>query len=542
MLLVVVVCALDRDKKELEQKHMWHKEIEELQRRKNIAHQMGGEKNIARQHSLGKMTVRKRIDSLCDKDSFFERGILSGLPTYDKHDKNTLINFVPCPFVMGIGKIDGRRVAIHGDDFTIKGASVGRMYKAKRGYFAKMSRSLKLPIVRLVEGAGGSIKEILEIGYTELPSGNLEGTQHEMEAMSEIPVVAAGFGPIAGLGALFIVKSHFSVMVKEKAQIFVGGPPLVKTALGEEINKEELGGYRIHTRMSGVVDNEAESEKDALDQVRKFLSFLPSNVWKMPKRRYAEKDIPERREEELISIIPRDSNKTYDMRKILNLVLDLDSLFEIGKYQGRSQITALARMNGYPVGILANDPKYLGGSFNYDVAEKFQRFIDMCDTFHLPIINFSDQPGFMIGRKSEEYGTIRKGVRASFAIAQATIPLAVLYLRKCFGVAGAAQRTAMHFSWQYAWPSAVWGNIPIEGGVYAAHRAEIESAKDPKAYLDELQKMYRTIASPFRTAEAFGIEDIIDPRDTRCLLCEWVEIAYKIEKNNLGPKKRGMRC
>lgn len=521
---------------------MWTKELEELGKRKRLAYQLGGEKNIAKQHEQGRMTVRERINFLVDKDTFEERGVLTGLPEYEKMDKNKLINIIPCPFIMGIAKLDNRKIAIHGDDFTIKGASVGRMYKAKRGYFIKMARSLRLPIIRLIEGAGGSIKEILQIGYTELPSGNLEGTQHEVEAMSEIPIVSLGFGAIAGLGALFMVKSHFSVMVKEKSQVFVGGPPLVKSATGEGLTKEDLGGYRIHTRISGVVDNEAENEKDALLQAKTFLSYLPSHVWKMPQREPITKDDSSRREEDLINIIPRDNRKPYDMRKILKLVLDRNSIFEIGKYQGRSQITALARLNGYPVGVLANDPNFIAGSFNYDVAEKFQRFIDMCDTFHLPMVNFSDQPGFTIGKKSEEYGTIRKGVRASFAITQATVPIAVIYLRKCFGVAGAAQRTAMQFSWQYAWPSAVWGNIPVEGGVYAAHRSEIESSPDPKRHLRELEEMYKAIASPFRTAEAFGIEDIIDPRDTRSLLCKWVESAYEIEKTNLGPKKRGMRC
>jgi len=246
--------------------------------------------------------------------------------------------------------------------------------------------------------------------------------------------------------------------------------------------------------------------------------------------------------EDLVSIIPKDIRKSYDMRKILRLVLDNGSIFEIGKYQGRSQITALARLNGYPVGVLANDPNFLGGSFNYDVAEKYQRFIDMCDTFHLPIVNLSDQPGFTVGKQSEEHGTIRKGVRASFAIIQATIPMAVIYLRKCFGVAGAAQKSGIRLSWRYAWPSAVWGNIPVEGGVYAAHRRDLESAEDPEACLEELQETYRAISSPFRTAEAFGIEDIIDPRDTRSLLCEWVETAYNVESKNLGPKNRGMRC
>ncbi|OPX36605.1 MAG: carboxyl transferase [Desulfobacteraceae bacterium 4484_190.2] len=521
---------------------MWIKEIEELGKRKTIAYQLGGEKNISKQHTRGKMTVRERIGLICDQETFRERGVLAGAPTYDDHDKTKLMDLVPCPFVMGIGKIGGRRIAIHGDDFTIKGASVGRMYKSKGAYFVKMARSLRLPIVRLVEGAGGSIREILEIGYTELPSSGDECAQNRVEVMSEIPVVSAGFGSVAGLGALYMVQSHFSVMVRKKAHVFVGGPPLVKSAFGEDITKEDLGGYKLHTRLTGVVDNDAADEKDALDQIKKFLSYLPSNVWEMPEQREADHDNPGRREENLISIIPRDNRKPYDIREILRLVLDRNSIFEIGRYQGRSQITALARLNGYPVGVLANDPKFLGGSFNYDVAEKYQRFIDMCDTFHLPIVNFSDQPGFTIGKRSEEHGTIRKGVRASFAIIQATIPIAVIYLRKCYGVAGGAQKSGIRLSWRYAWPSAVWGNIPVEGGVYAAHRREIESAEEPEACLEKLQETYMAISSPFRTAEAFGIEDIIDPQDTRPLLCEWVEMAYNVEKNNLGPKTRGMRC
>lgn len=341
---------------------------------------------------------------------------------------------------------------------------------------------------------------------------------------------------------MYMVLSHFSIMIKKKTRVFVGGPPLVKAATGEEISKEELGGHMLHARATGVVDNEAEDETDALEQIRRFLSYLPSHVWEMPKRKDSAADDPGRREEELLSLIPRDRNKPYDIRKILSHILDRNSLFEIGRYQGQSQVTALARLDGYPVGVLANDPRFLAGSFNYDVAEKFTRFIDMCDTFHVPIVNLCDQPGFTIGRKAEEHGTIRKGVRASFAIVQATVPLAVVYLRKCFGVAGAAQKGGVRLSWRYAWPSAVWGNIPVEGGVYAAHRAEIESADNPEAYLQEQQETYRAIQSPFRTAEAFGIEDIIDPRDTRPLLCEWVEMAYEVEKENLGIKKRGMRC
>ncbi|WP_218188323.1 carboxyl transferase domain-containing protein [Desulfosarcina cetonica] len=319
-----------------------------------------------------------------------------------------------------------------------------------------------------------------------------------------------------------MVQSHFSVMVRNMCHVFVGGPPLVKSAFGEERTKEELGGYLLHTRQTGVVDNDAIDEQDALDQVRQFLSYLPANVWEMPTRNEEATDAPGRKEMGLRSIIPRNNRKPYDMRALLGLVLDRDSIFEIGRYQGRSQITALARLNGYPVGVLANDPNFLGGSFNYDVAEKFQRFIDMCDTFHLPIVNFVDQPGFTIGMQSEQQGTIRKGVRASFAIIQATVPMAVIYIRKCFGVAGGAQKSGLRLSWRYAWPSAVWGNIPVEGGVYAAHRREIEAADNPQAHLERLQEMYRAVASPFRTAEA-SVSRIssIRCRPGRCFASGW---------------------
>ncbi len=518
---------------------MWQKEIEELENRKRIAYKMGGENNVNKHHEKGKMTVRERIAALADKKSFFERGILTGVARYDEEDKSKLLDVTPCPFIMGILKIEGQRVAVHGDDYTIKGASVGRLYKEKASYFAKMARSLKIPAIRLIEGAGGSIKEILEQGFTELPKGTQEGTQNQVEMMSEIPVVAASFGSAAGIAAKYLVQSHFSIMVKG-SHVFVGGPPLLKWAVGQDYTKEELGGYKVHSYVSGVVDNVAEDEVDALNQIKTFLSYLPPNAWEMPKRS-DQLDDPNRKEEELLTSIPKDMKKTYNIRKILRMVLDKDSIFEIGKFQGRSQITALARINGYPVGVLANDTMQMAGVFNYDVSEKFQRFIDMCDTFHIPIINFVDQPGFAIGKESELNGTIRKGVRASFSIVQSTIPISVIYLRKCFGVAGAAQTTGTNFSWQYAWPSAVWGNIPIEGGVYAAHKFEIESAKDPETYLKKLHSLYRAIQSPFRTAEKFGIEDIIDPRETRPLLCEWIEMAYAVERTNIGPKYRGMR-
>ena len=519
---------------------MWERQIEEIRKRKSLAYQLGGEQTVKEQHAKGKLTIRERINLLLDEGSFAETGVMAGQGEYSK--EGDLVRMTPCPIVMGMGEIEGRTVVLHGDDFTIKGASVGRLYKSKLAYIAKVAHELRLPTIRLLDGAGGTIKEIAQVGFTELPMISDVAVGQLAALLSMAPVVSVGLGPVSGSGAMLMVQSHFSIMVKEKSQVFVGGPPLVKWALGKAVSKEALGGYKLHTRISGVVDNEAESEEDALDQVRRFLDYMPRNVWEMPERKYAEKDDPSRREEDLLSIVPENYSKPYRMRRIMECIFDRGAIFEIGRYQGQSQITALARLDGYPVGVLANDPRVKAGAFDWDVAEKFQRFVDMCDTFHLPMVNLVDQPGFLIGEKSERYGTIRKGVRAGISVLQATIPWATLYVRRCFGVAGGSQSDPAKLNWRYAWPSAYWGNIPVEGGVYAAHRMEIESSDNPDARHRELLEYYRAFSSPFRSAENFGIEDIIDPRDSRPLLCKWIKNAYPVEQTRLGPKSRGMRC
>jgi len=517
----------------------WETEVEELDKRKHLAYGMGGKENVKRQHDQGKMTVRERIEAFLDSDSFFERGVLAGEATYEK---NRMVGFTPCPILIGVGTLEGQNITLLADDFTIRGASVGDMYKAKLAYIMKMARELRIPMVRLLDGAGGTIKEILKFGYVKFPTLPDHAMKDLVNIMAMVPIVSVALGPTAGSGGLLMVSSHFSVMVKERSQVFTGGPALANQAFGQRITKEELGDYKIHTRVSGVVDNEAESEEDAFRQVKTFLSYMPPNVWEMPERKSPKEDDPQRREEELLSIIPRNPKKPYNVRRILSLIFDCNSLFEIGQNCGRAQITALARLNGYPVGVLANDSKYWGGSFGWDVAEKFQRFVDMCDTFHLPIVNLVDQPGFRIGKEAEIYGTIRKGVRAVFSVYQASVPYVAIYIRKAYGVAGGSQEDYSGLNWRYFWPSANWGNIVVEGGVYAAHRAEIEASDDPEALLDELQEKYRAFASPFRSAEAFDIEDVIDPRDTRSLLCKWVEMGYSVEKQRLGPKARGIRC
>jgi len=329
-------------------------------------------------------------------------------------------------------------------------------------------------------------------------------------------------------------------MVKGTSQLFVAGPPVVERGVGEKVTKEQLGGSHIHARGSGAVDNEVDSEDEAFAAIRRFLSYLPSNVWQVPPRSDP-RDDPDRREEELISIIPRNRRLGFDVRRLLGLVFDSDSVFEIARYYGRPLVTCLARLNGHPVGVLASDPQQGGGGLDAPGSEKMTRFVDLCDTFHLPVVNFVDQPGFLIGTAAERAGTARYGARAMAAVYQATVPWVSVILRRVFGVAGAAHGNAQGLNLRYAWPSGDWGSLPIEGGVQAAYRREIEAAPDPAARRHEIEERLNELRSPFRTAEAFGIEEIIDPRDTRRLLCEWVGTAYELLPSQLGPKGRGCR-
>jgi acetyl-CoA carboxylase carboxyltransferase component len=348
-------------------------------------------------------------------------------------------------------------------------------------------------------------------------------------------------GSVAGDPAAKAVASHWSVMIKGQSQVFPAGPPVVRRSLGVDIHKEDLGGYRIHVYRSGVIDNLAEDEADCFRQVRRFLSYLPGHVWETPPRARPIDD-PDRRDERLLSIIPRNRRAPYDVRRMLGLIVDQASLFELTPFYGRSLVTSLARLHGYPVGVLANDPYHLGGALDAAASEKLMRFVDLCDTFHLPVVNFVDQPGFMVGVPAEEVGTLRKGVRALCAVEESTVPWLPVIVRKCYGVAGGGYGRHGGLELRYAWPSAEWGSLPVEGGVAAAYRRDIEAAPDPEARRRELEARLGAMRSPFLTAEAFGVEEIIDPRDTLPLLCRFAEIAYGIVPTLLGPRTRqGMR-
>jgi acetyl-CoA carboxylase carboxyltransferase component len=517
----------------------WDPELEELRRRERLAREMGGEESVARQRSRGKLTVRERIALLVDEGSWRETGTLAGRGAYG--DDGALTGFTPTNFVVGQGRVNGRPVVVQGDDFTVRGGAADASIWEKYVWPEKAANELKLPLVRLVDGTGGggSVKSLDDMGFSYVPP--LPGGELWIANYDTIPVAAAALGPCAGLGAARVVMSHFSVIVKEVGQLFVAGPPVVAWAMNEELDKEALGGARMQTK-AGAIDNEAESEEDAIEQIKRFLSYLPDNVWEAPPVA-ASTDPADRREEELLGIVPRDERKTYKMRRILELVFDAGSVFEVGARFGRSQITAFARLAGRPVGVLASDPLHYGGSLTADASDKLARFVDVCDQFHLPVVNLVDQPGFLVGREAEAAGTIRRGARALFAVHQATVPWCSILIRKVYGIAGAAHGNGARLNLRYAWPSGNWGSLPIAGGLEAAFKRQLEAAEDPAALRAEIEARLHAVLSPFRTAEHFSIEHIVDPRDTRSILCEWAERAHELIRYELasGPKARGPR-
>lgn len=516
----------------------WQKEVDEIRKREELAKEMGGEERIKRQHSNGRLTVRERISTLVDKNSFHEIGALAGKASYDEN--GNLQEFTPSNFVLGTANLDGRKVVIGGDDFTVRGGAADAKIGDKSGYGEKYALEMRLPLIRLVDGSGGggSVKTLEMVGYSYVPA--LQGFNTTMELMGQVPVVCACMGSVAGLGAVRVTISHFSLMIKETSQLFVAGPPVVERGFGKPVEKNELGGSQIHAHLSGAVDNEVVNEKEAFLTIKKFLSYLPQNVWQLPPV-IASSDPTDRREEELLSVIPRNRREMYEIADIINALVDRGSFFEISPAYGQSLTVGLARLNGHAVGLMANNTKHYGGAVNASASEKMMRFVDLCDTFHLPMVNLVDNPGFLIGTEAEQEGTVRLGSRALMAVYQSSIPWVSVIVRRCYGVAGAGHGKSDGLNLRYAWPSADWGSLPIEGGVQAAYRRDIESAEDPELRRRELEDMLEQFRSPLRTAEAFGIEEVIDPRDTRPLLCEWVKLAYELLPTQLGPKARTSR-
>lgn len=514
----------------------WRAEVEEVHRRRALAKAQGGPEGVARQRRRGLSTIRERIDGLLDAGSFREHGEGAGEPEHD--DAGRLVGFTPPNYVVGTGRIEGRPVVVGGEDFTLRGGSPNASGLRKSVYVEDLALKLKLPLVRFHEGGGGSVTGAGRRG----PAGEPVLARNRFLSMARTletaPVAAVAVGAVAGMPAARLCAAHFSVMTRN-SQVLVGGPALVERAVGERASKEELGGPDVHLP-NGVVHNLAEDEADAFAQVRAFLGYLPPNVWELPPAvpgadgldgpggadgadGAEAPDDPGRTEEALLDIVPRDRRKPFDMRRLIRLVLDHGSWFEMGRRFGPGQITGLARLAGHPVGVLGNDGRHYAGAMTAEGAQKVRRFAELCDRFHLPVVSFVDEPGFMIGRGAERAGTIRHGTEAILAVMRTRVPWASVMVRKSYGVAAAAHYGP--YGTVFSWPSVEQGALPLEGGVAVAFGREIAAAEDPEARRRALEAAFAAKQSPFPRAESFSVQELLDPRETRPALAEWLALV-----------------
>jgi acetyl/propionyl-CoA carboxylase alpha subunit/acetyl-CoA carboxylase carboxyltransferase component len=546
----------------------WAGVLDEVATLQDLAHRRlapgSDDPGVVRQRSRGKLTCRERIALLLDEGSFREVGSVAGFASYD--EEGNAVDFTPANHVGGWGKLDGRTTVVCADDFTSRGGHADGAIGGKSMYLDRLSLELRSPAVRMLDGSsgGGSVAAMvpqqkkdgessakesrgaIKAGRPRVAGGGGSflpghlGSSQYTEQLGTVPVVNMLLGSVVGIGAAKAVLGHFAVMVRDIAQLFVAGPPVVSHAMGYDITKEDLGGWHIHCT-NGSVDNLAETEEEAVEMARRFLSYLPSSVYDPPPVLAANASDPaDRREEELLTLIPRKRTTTFDMRRAIRLLADTDSFFEVGPLWGTDQITGFVRVNGYPLGVIASDSRHEnGGALTADGCDKVTRHLDVCDLFHVPVLNLVDSPGFAVGLEHEIKGTIRKGGEWMVAFAQVRVPIFSVIMRRSFGVAGNNFATPVsRASMRVAWPSADVGGIPPEGGIEAAYKRQLAEAEDPRALRAEIEARIESARGPVGPLSRFQIEELIDPRDTRGLISEWVETAYRIvsEPANLAPR------
>jgi len=513
----------------------WSAEVAEIARRRQIAQQMGGPEKVARQKREGKLTARERIAALVDADSFAEIGALTAFSRYDATGQ--ALETLPANLVAGTARIDGRKVALAVDDFTRRGGSGDAGIKAKQVFLEEYAGRMRLPVVRLLDGqsGGGSVKMARDAGYHYLPVN--PAWDAVVDNLSLVPVVCAALGPTAGLGAARLVMSHLAVLVEGLGQLFTAGPPVVYGGTGEMLSKEELGGAAVH-RYNGSIERFVRDEASAFAVIRSFLGYLPASVFEIPPVR-ACTDPARQSDAWLLGAIPKNPRRPYAIGPILEAIFDAGSLFTYAEY-GDSTVTALARLDGHPVGVIASDPMK-GAAMSVPGAQAITRLVDLCETFHLPLVSITDQAGVNIGRVAEQQATIRAGARAIAAIYHARVPQAEIIVRRVYGVGGAGVVNRHRANRSWAWPSGDWGSLPARGGIEAAFRADIEASADREASIARIAAELEAISSPFRTAERFGVQDLIDPRDSRALLCDWVRDAWRVLPELVGRPAIGYR-
>jgi acetyl-CoA carboxylase carboxyltransferase component len=493
---------------------------EDLARRRARAVLMGGDEAVARQHAAGKLTARERVDRLFDKGTFTEVGIHAthaGIAP-DLAGRDTPADGV----VTGFGRIDGRLASVIAYDFTVMAGSMGRTAETKCNRAREIAYTKRMPMVWLIDSAGARIQEAIGSRWFA-GSGQLFREQSVFSGV--VPQVAALMGPGAAGTAYIPALADFVPMVRGTSHMALGGPPLVKAVVGEDITAEELGGSKVHCEVSGVGDLEVDSDEACLAVVKEYLAYFPSHNQAPPPVTPCD-DPVDRREEGLLTVMPDSPRRAYDVKKVIRAVVDHGRMLELKPAWARNVVTTLARLNGQPVGVVASQPLVLGGALDLDAADKAARFITLCDAFGLPLVFLQDVPGFMVGSKVERAGIIRHGAKMLYAVSEATVPKLTVILRKAYGagyfvMCGRAYEPDL----LVAWPTAEISVMGPEGGTNIVYRREIAAAADPDAERARRVEDYRGLISPYIAAGAALVDDVIDPRDTRPMLIRALEMA-----------------
>mgnify|MGYP000894977598 CR=1 FL=1 len=504
--------------------------VAELLRRRDEIKKMGGDDKVRKQHERGKLTARERLAHFFDDGAFVEIGIHGTQMGGNEHDKPPA-DAVVC----GWGKVDGRMVCAAAYDFTVKGGSIGLTGETKVTRLRELSLRNRVPMVWFIDSAGARIDPSQASSGNDLMS-MFAGTGHlfreEVIMSGVVPLVAAMVGPGAAGTAYIPGLADFVPMVKNIGSMALGGPPLVKAVTGQDITEQELGGSKIHCETSGVGDVEVPDDAACIRTIKDYLAFFPSHCEEKPPI-VANNDPVTRRDEVLLDVLPESTRQSYDMYKIVQSVVDDGRILDLKPKWARSMITCLGRIGGRPCGVVANNPRHLGGILANDAADKAARFIQLCDAFNIPLVFLMDVPGFMVGSKVEHEGIIRHGAKMLHAMASATVPKLTVVVRKGYGagyyvMAGRAYEPDL----LVAWPGAEISVMGAEGMVGIAGKKLFGGTEPPPEVKQQIVSMLQKHIDIYRVAGLGLIDDVIDPRDTRPLLAMALELSWnkKVER------------
>jgi propionyl-CoA carboxylase beta chain len=508
----------------------YEEKLELLEERRHEAVHSASEAAVEKQHAKGKLTARERIEKLLDPGSFQELDTFVRHRTYDfEMQKNRPWGDA---VVTGHGTIAGRPVAVFSQDFTVFGGSLGEVMAEKMCKVMDLAAKIGCPVIGINDSGGARIQEgVVSLGaYGDVFVRNVQ-------CSGVIPQISLIMGPCAGGAVYSPAMTDFIFMVKETSHMFITGPEVIKTVTGEEVDFESLGGAMTHNSKSGVAHFAADDEEQCLEDVRYLMGFLPQNNLETPPRLDSGDD-PDRMDEELDTIVPDNPNKPYDMRDVVSRIVDDGEFFEVHEHFAKNLIVGFSRLNGRPVGIVGNQPAQLAGVLDINASEKGARFVRTCDAFNIPIITFTDVPGFLPGTSQEWGGIIRHGAKLLYAFTEATVPKLTVVTRKAYGGAYDVMNSKhMLADFNFAWPQAEVAVMGPEGAVNIIHRRDIQKSPTPDERREKLISDYKArFANPYSAAERGYIDDVIVPHETRPKLIRALETLQT--KRVQGPKRK----